>query len=323
VGGLSLELVESLELLDRALDGSVLGLALGLDDLGESSSILLLHGGESSESGVVENPLAELGSGVNVVSAENLFWLSTNGSSGTSTEGASSATDCAAIGGSGQGSVSALGVGSAENSAASAKNTRSVVAVVSALPSVLDDRHQVGLRSVSEWRSGSGADRPLLLLVVVVVSSGSVVHEGHSVLHLSLTLRRDDRSGLDVAVGLLRLSSNRVGLDGSGSRWGSDRRGLLSDHWRDGLSVRLGLGGSGSLDRWRLDGRSPDRRSGLDGSRDDTGSHDRGSSRNRSDRSSDGLSLVDVVVLKLGLVGGDDGDRSGVRPGGLFHPAES
>jgi len=31
------------------------------------------------------------------------------------------------------------------------------------------------------------------------------------------------------------------------------------------------------------------------------------------------LSLVDVVVFELGLVGGDDGDRSGVRPGGLFH----
>ena len=44
----------------------MLGFTFGLDDLGESLGVLLLHGRESSEGGLVEDSLGELGSGVNI-----------------------------------------------------------------------------------------------------------------------------------------------------------------------------------------------------------------------------------------------------------------
>ena len=44
----------------------MLGFTFGLDDLGESLGVLLLHGGESSKGSFVKDSLRKLGSGVDI-----------------------------------------------------------------------------------------------------------------------------------------------------------------------------------------------------------------------------------------------------------------
>lgn len=271
---------------------------------------------------------------MNIVSAEYLFGLGTNRSTGTSTKGTSSRTDGTAISGSGEGTISTHGVGSGHDGTASSEDTSSGIStiglVVPGLSSVFGDSHQVGLGSMTKARLRSTAvgQGPVVVLglcsIVMERDSGS-----RSFLKLTLSVVRDDLTDTNSADTSTDTSSDGVtdpgsgsllvgSSDGTSSAWGSNVLGLVDGAVSDrlvvgNLSHRLSSRG-GSYIVGLLESRSGSGRSGpRSGSWDDAvvdvltavRGLSVGSSRSRS------LLLSDRSVLGwFLLVGGHDRDLS-------------